>query len=411
LASGADAVRALPDEATALLEYVTGRGGEPTTLFVVSRAGIVAYELASIDSLEADLRRFTTVLEGGGDARPLGAQLAASLLQPAIATLDPRVTRLIIVPDDVLARVAFDALVLADGRYAVERYVIGLVPSASTLVALRSRATADRPVRMLALGDPRFAPTDAATGRESVADPATPVYRSAFAAEGGLPRLAASGREARRVARYAPTAEVRLGDRASEAFIRSTPLGSFRVLHFATHALVDEETVTRTALALAPGEGEDGFLGPADLAALDLEADLVVLSACRTAGGVVLRGEGIQGLTAPLLQAGARSVVATGWRIADASAGRMVEAFYAALASGSPVGDALRAAKLDAIRRGATPSEWAAFVAVGDPTVRVPLVAPASLPWPHGLAAAAGAALVLFLAYGWMRKRSGAEAA
>jgi CHAT domain-containing protein len=202
---------------------------------------------------------------------------------------------------------------------------------------------------------------------------------------------------------------VRLGDAASEAYLRSAPLDSFRVLHFATHALVNEEAVTRTALALAPGDGQDGFLGPADLAALNLQADLVVLSACRTAGGVVLKGEGIQGLTAPLLQAGARVVVATGWRIADQSAGRLVEAFYAGLAAGNSVGDALRAAKLEAIRAGAPPSEWAAFVAVGDPLVRIPLVPPGARRLPPSWLAAVAAGLALALLYGWIRKRSGVE--
>jgi CHAT domain-containing protein len=182
------------------------------------------------------------------------------------------------------------------------------------------------------------------------------------------------------------------------------------VLHFATHALVDDQAATRTALALAPGDGEDGFLGPADLASLELDADLVVLSACRTAGGVVIKGEGIQGLTAPFLQAGARSVVATQWRIADASAGQLVESFYADMANGHSVGDALRAAKLTAIRRGAPPAEWAAFVVVGDPAVKVPLVQPRDRPaWV--LPIAVGLVPMIALIYGWTRKRRGAAAA
>jgi CHAT domain-containing protein len=140
--------------------------------------------------------------------------------------------------------------------------------------------------------------------------------------------------------------------------------------------MVDERSAARTALALAPSEGESGFLGPGDLAALALNADLVVLSACRTAGGVVVQGEGVQGLTAPLLQAGAQSVIATGWRIDDRSTVRFIEDIYSALARRLPLSEALRAAKLDAIVRGAPPSEWAAFTAVGDPLVTVPLRRP-----------------------------------
>ena len=194
------------------------------------------------------------------------------------------------------------------------------------------------------------------------------MYRSAFAAEGGLSRLAGSGKEAREVARYAPgTAELRLRGKASEEWLKRTPLDDFRIIHLATHALVDETSLARTALALAPGDGEDGFLSPADLAGLKLDADLVVLSGCRTAGGVAITGEGMEGLTAPLLAAGARSIVATQWRIGDESTVRLVEDFYSGLAQGLPVADALRKAKLSAIARGAPPGQWARFTVVGDP--------------------------------------------
>ncbi len=153
--------------------------------------------------------------------------------------------------------------------------------------------------------------------------------------------------------------------------MKNAPLQGYRVVHFATHAVVDERSVARTALALSPGEGEDGFVSPGDLAALTLNADLVVLSACRTAGGVVIRGEGIQGLTAPLLQAGARSILATQWQVPDRPTARFVASFYQQLAGGLPVAGALRASKLEAMRRGAPASEWAAFVVVGDPLARV----------------------------------------
>jgi hypothetical protein len=127
---------------------------------------------------------------------------------------------------------------------------------------------------------------------------------------------------------------------------------------------------------------------------LRLDADLVVLSACRTAGGVIVAGEGLQGLTAPLLEAGARSVVATQWRIGDRSTVQLVDEFYAAMAAGRSVAAALRAAKLAAIRRGEPARDWAAFTVVGDPEARVALTRPA--PGPSMLwLGAAGVALVL----------------
>ena len=139
---------------------------------------------------------------------------------------------------------------------------------------------------------------------------------------------------------------------------------------------MDERSVAGTALALAPGNGESGFVGAGDLAALRLDADLVVLSACRTAGGVVVAGEGVQGLTSPLLAAGARALVATHWRIRDQDAVPFIDAMYAALSHGQPVIDAVRAAKLRALARGEPPRTWASFLSIGDPLVVVPLRAP-----------------------------------
>jgi CHAT domain-containing protein len=159
----------------------------------------------------------------------------------------------------------------------------------------------------------------------------------------------------------------------------------------------------RSALVLAPGGGESGFVGPEELANLRLDADLVVLSSCRSGGGVVVNGEGLQGLTAPLVQAGARSVAATQWEIGDQAALRFIEAFYRHLAEGHPVGEALRFAKLDLMRHGAAPRQWAAFTIIGDPSVRIPLRTPSRSPWGWLLAVMAGAA---GLAAYWLRTRS-----
>jgi CHAT domain-containing protein len=376
----ADLVAARLPDGTALLEFVTGAFGAPTTALVLTRArdgraAVSSHRLPPADSLAGPIGRFLALVARGEETAADARALGAVLLQPAVAGLQPNVTRLVIVPDGALHRVPWDALRLQDGRYAVERYAIGITPSAALVAALWRRAR-DRPPqaspgRLLAFGDPAFPGERAAeSGR---ADPTAAMYQAAFAAAGGLPRLRGSGREVREIARYAPGAEVRLRESASESHLKRSALAGYRVLHFATHAVVDDRVSVRTALALAPGGGEDGFVTPGELAALRLDADLVVLSACRTAGGVVVDGEGVQGLTAPLLEAGARSIVATTWRVGDESTVRLVERLYAELARGLPVAEALRAAKLEALRGGAAPAGWAAFTVVGDPLVTVRL--------------------------------------
>jgi tetratricopeptide (TPR) repeat protein len=387
--SAADVGALLPDRHTVILEYVTGGLGAPTTLFVLARGDrdsvtVRARILPPADSLAGQLARFLALVQHGEEGG-IGRAFGRALLDPAEAELGAGVTRLIVVPDGPLHRVPWDLLRLADGRYLVERYALSVAPSAAILAALwrhpRVAALPDHPVPLLAFGDP-------AVPRE--------------------PRLEGSGREARLVSRYSPDAEVRLRRDASERYLERTPLQRFRLIHFATHAVVDQRSAARTLLALASDGTDDGLVGPGDLAALNLDADLVVLSGCRTAGGVVVEGEGIQGLTAPLIQAGARSVVATQWRIADRSTVTFIQAFYQSLARGLPVGDALRAAKLDAIRRGAPAREWAAFITVGDPMVRVVLREPWLPVWGSAVLVAALVLAAASLAY-WLGGRRGGD--
>ena len=408
--SATDVAALIPDDSTAILEYATGGLGAPTTLFVLTRAEGAVHVRARIlppaDSLAGQLTRFLALVQNGEVAGPLARAFSAALLDPAMTEVGAGVTRLIVVPDGPLHRVPWDLLRLADGRYVVERYAVSVAPSAAILAELWShpRTAAQAPAHgapLLAFGDPTFAGA-AGAGASDVGAGSS----EALDAPAPLPRLAGSGREARLVSRYSSEPEVRLGSEASAAYLKRAPLERFRVIHFATHALVDERSATRTALALAPDRGDGGLVGPGDLAALRLDADLVVLSGCSTAGGVLVEGEGIQGLTAPLIQAGARSVVASQWRIADQATIPFVQAFYQALAGGQAVGDALRAAKLDALHRGVPAKVWAAFTMVGDPLVRVALESPRP---ERGRSAAVMAALALCAAgvvYSKRRRRA-----
>ena len=281
---------AIPDEQTAVVEFVGGVRDGPLTVFVAQRRGVRARVLPPLGPAAQGIARLAGLLNAGSDPGPLDRELGALLLDSAVAELGPEVTRLVIIPDGPLHRVPFDALRLADGRLAVERFAISLAPSAGVLRELwrRRQSAEEQQVRILALGDPSFG------GEKADEGAAAEAFREAFATAGGLPRLPASAREARLVARYGD-GDVRLRDDASEAYLKRAPLGEFRVLHFATHAVVDDRSVARTAIALTPGARENGFVAPAELAGFGLHADLVVLSACRTAGGVLVAGEGSPG--------------------------------------------------------------------------------------------------------------------
>ncbi|MGH7470554.1 MAG: CHAT domain-containing protein [Longimicrobiales bacterium] len=392
--------RALPDDSTALFEFMTGRG-DPTTLFVITRKHARAYVLASQDALAQPIARLDALLESGDDPRALGRELGTALLTPALAQLDPTIRRWIIVPDGPLHRLPFDALVLPDGQFVLQRFAVTSAPSATVAARLAQRAAYAPPTALAVLADPRFAV-------EIDAPLTSDVFRSALSGKSGLPRLRGSAREGRAVARYAHAATVRLRANASEDWLKRTSLAEFGIVHFATHALVDESSVASTALALAPAGLEDGFVGISELAGLRLSAELVVLSACSTARGAIVRGEGVQGLAAPLIAAGARAVATTWWPIGDAETVQLVDDFYRAMSEGQPVSEALRQAKLAAMHRGAPPRAWAAFTLVGDPLARPPLRRPSDRT-PLGLIIAL-ALLAPLAGYGVvMRRRRTAE--
>src|SRR5262249_10882378 len=136
---------------------------------------------------------------------------------------------------------------------------------------------------------------------------------------------------------------------------------------------------------------------------LKLRSDLVVLSACRTAQGRVLAGEGVQSLARAFFHAGARSLVASLWDVGDRRTAPLMTAFYRRLAAGSTKAEALREAKLELLRENPdlAPRSWAPFVLIGEPNAKVPLRAPANL-WPVWTVAAA--ALLAGVA-GWALRR------
>ena len=387
LPHGSSAIRAgLPPD-IALIEYVTGRDGAPTTAFVVTRAGVRAIPLAPVDSLVPLVRRLLALVEQGDDAPALRRTLGHAIVAPLLDAIGPDVARLVVVPDGALHRIPFDALVLPDGRAVIERFAVSHAPSGAIAAALRLQRARRTKARVLAIGDP-----DIAAG---LALPALPEARA----------------EARMAARYGDASVALVGAAATPSAVRRMVTDTFRVLHFATHAQVDERSLLGSAIRLAPdAEGARAeaawSLGPGDLAALPLHADLVVLSACRSAGGVVVEGEGVQGLTAPLLAAGARTVIATTWDVDDAATRALMEDFYEGLSTGLGVGAALRAARLDAMRTGAPVRDWAGMIIVGDADLKVPLDAPS----PRAPLLAGGVATLLLGAgalAGWqVRRRS-----
>jgi tetratricopeptide (TPR) repeat protein len=329
------------------------------------------YEVEPLDVepavLSARVENYLELLAGDHDGwRDISRRLADELL-PSLEG----VTEIIFVPDRTLHFLPFETLLTTTtagtrGRFLLETHTVSYTPSLTVLHGLaRDETTEDaRPADLLLFADPTSAyvsgDDDEATG-----------MRAFYEQEGvAVPPIPYSAREASAIHRLARRgSEVYIGDAASEAMLKSRELDRFRVLHMATHGLISQWRPARSSLVLSPSPdgSEDGFLQVREIFQLRMNTDLVVLSACRTARGKVLGGEGVQGLAQAFLHAGSQTVVASLWDVDDVATAGLMDRFYRYLARGLPKGQALRRAKLDTLHTigGAAPRHWGAFVMIG----------------------------------------------
>jgi CHAT domain-containing protein len=265
-----------------------------------------------------------------------------------------------------------------------------IVPSMTVVAAQRLRSHGELPAKTIAIfADPVLGPDDARLDGSGIATPAGTRARGVDpppSASTYLNRLVSTGAEARAIAALVPADEriVMTGLDASKEQVMRAPLQQYRYLHFATHGLINSRYPALSALAMSQfsssGETVDGLLRLHDIYALDLDAELVVLSACDTALGREIRGEGLVGLTQAFMYAGARSLVVSLWQIPDRASAELMSRFYRAmLADGLTPSAALQKASLSiaAEPRWRDPYYWAAFVLVGD-WVEIPSAAPAA---------------------------------
>lgn len=403
------------DADTILLEYFLG--DERGYLWVVSREGLAAFTLPSRAEIESLAARVYDDLTARSQ-RPAGespqarqrridkadaeylidsTRLSEMVLGPAASLLSNK--RLIIVAHGALQYIPFAALPdpASAGPPAARpplmlAHELVSVPSASVLAALR-QATARRPPApgaLAVLGDPVFDAADArvqgaraaATPGSNASPPRSALVRSLDdvpLGEGGrIPRLLFSREEANAIAALVPDDRLlKVVDFAASKKAATDPkLGQYRVVHFATHGVLNSQNPALSGLVLSlvdeRGNPTDGFLQLRDIYDLKLNADLVVLSACQTALGKDVRGEGLVGLTRGFMHAGAARVAASLWKVDDKATADLMSAFYRRMLQprGLSPAASLRAA-MTAIRGAArsrwhNPYYWAAFQLQGE---------------------------------------------
>jgi CHAT domain-containing protein len=383
----AAAIQDLLDPETLLLEYAMGE--DQSFLWAVTKDGIEGFELPSRQVIEAAAQE---VYEGyrinDPRSRPATARAAARLSELVLAPVAHRLAtqRLAIVADGALHYIPFAALphpLRHPGSVPqplLMRHEVISLPSASALGVQRQilagRLPAARGLAILA--DPIFSAQDPRITKRSRSG-LPELTQDDRLRDSQLERLAWSRWEAEVIAEHAGPgqATLALGFDANLGAIDRGFLGGHRIVHFATHGIIDSEHPGLTALVLslrdAEGHPQRGFLRLPEIYNLEIDADLVVLSGCRTALGSEIRGEGLIGLTQGFFAAGARRLMASLWRVQDRSTAELMDLFYHRLLRGpasqrkSPAA-ALREAQLELMAEPGfeDPYHWAAFAVYGD---------------------------------------------
>lgn len=372
------------DDHAAILEYALGEEG--STLFVVTRDKVTAYEVPPASQVAKQVRRLRTTLERENrlarrEYLDAAFQLYQELIAPARDALVGK-TSLLIAPDGALYYVPFEAFLTAapgdegfgELPYLVRQYAVAYIPSASVLAGLREPRGETPPanhklfVALAPFAEPEKAPGASGSQTRDVSEPI----------RANLPRLPASRREVSGIAGLYSNASLQFfGQDAKEEIVKNnSDIANAERLHFATHAELDETYPELSALVLAGSDakgegGEDGLLSVKEIFNLKLSANFAVLSACKTGLGKEVTGEGLIGLTRAFFYAGVPSLVVSLWNVTDGAAPDLLLDFYRNLDRLQSKSEALQQAKLETIRQGTYdhPSYWAAFILIGEPGV------------------------------------------
>jgi CHAT domain-containing protein len=366
-------------------------GEQRSYVFVLRADGVT---MATIEVPDADLTESVALIRAGTDAGDTGRlprfnlaeahKLYRQLFGPVAKALDG-VEHLVVAPSRALASLPFGLLVTEppprvagndyrDVKWLQRNVALSLVPSVRAFLDLRGVVKASQATRpFIGFGDFLPAPAGAGAADACVED------RERLA---GFSRLPATPNEIRTVAGLFGATDIVLGTDFTRKAVERPELGQYRVIYFATHALLPTELECRSqpALLVSLPQGstnaEDGVLDAEAILDLKLDADLVVLSACNTAGpSGETGGESLSGLARAFFYAGARALLVSHWLVEDAATAQLMrETFGRLKAGGAGTAAALRAAQLDILDRAGKdlpvawshPLFWSAFTLVGD---------------------------------------------
>ena len=385
---------------TVLLEY--SLGDEKSFVWSVSNDRIAVHELPSAEKIRKlvnGVRNTIAPLQPEDGESGVAFQARRHQREEAYDTYSRELSRMLlgplalgpakhilVVPDGALQYIPFVALPLPQpgGGLLIQRYEVDVLPSASVLGSLRRTTATRAPPSAAAIifADPVFESNDPRVTGDIHANsrPEKSASLTRAVRDGGslyIPRLPASRDEATAIAKALQPADpqavrLEMDFAASRDTVLNDGLSRYRMIHFATHGVIDTRRPEMSALILSlidrRGRKVDGYLRLGDIYKLKLSADLVVLSACDSALGKDLESEGTIGLPRGFLYAGAKRVIASLWKVDDAATAKLMSSLYARIQKGESPSAALRKAQLEMLDDPLWSKHyyWAAFALQGE---------------------------------------------
>ncbi len=365
------------DKNSVLLEFFLSEN--ESFVFAVTSAGEEVGTLPGRTELEESVRKY---LEGirmppktslGKDANSLRQAYrnqAHTLYQILIAPVQKHLREkenLILILDGILHYVPFETLIMDGDRLLIEDFRISYAPSATIWASLQSKQNERNPKALLAFADPVLSSDSSELSEELQGTRLHDLVRLRYARE-----------EVEGIASLYPQdlREIYLAEEATEEKFQNEKISEYDFIHFATHALIDEEVPRRSGIVLTSGAAgrSDGVLQMHEIWNLHLSTKLVVLSACQTGLGKLVSGEGMVSLMRAFFYAGTKGVVVSLWNVDDSSTANLMKDFYIHMKEGKNPAESLRQAKLGMIqhaRKGSSyvayedPYYWAPFILVG----------------------------------------------
>lgn len=396
-----DDIQGLLDDGTAVIEYFVG--GDFAAYWVITKKNVKVYRISKISEVLEKINSYRQMITDpnrpfGQESYRIGNELYSQLISAAEEDLKG-IRQLIIIPDGELYKLPFQTLIMTfedrKPHYLTQKFIISYIQSGSVLKYVKKYAkTKGHPAQILAMGRPIYGWQEVSeekvhtTEEEAIqlakrGEINADTYRllDYYLGKRFLVDLPETEKEVDRIGeilkskKYIFKKETATEDRIKE-YSRNSILKDFKYIHFAAHGIMSDIAPALSAVALTRDKQEDGFLTVGEVYGLELDSDLVTLSACELGLGRREKGEGVIGLTRAFMYAGTPSVVVSLWKVADKSTMMLMEKFYSNLDNGMSKDRALQKAQLDLMKEiirtesgkeysGAHPFFWAPFVLYG----------------------------------------------